>query len=191
MLNQTEFDGLKKELKEYDEKREVLIKTCRDVIKLSKTIIYAIHRNELKDALKSIKDSEKVLKILNGMIETENALAYEGSYRAAVQEYVEAVLYYHWVKDNRIASKEELEVETTHYLLGLTDLTGELARRALVAATQGRTHEVQPIRDVVEEIHDTLLTFDFRSGELRKKFDQIKYDLRRLDDAAFQLSLKG
>ena len=41
------FDRLQQEIKAYDTQREKLIKKSRDVLKLSKLIIYAVHRDEL------------------------------------------------------------------------------------------------------------------------------------------------
>ena len=42
----------------------------------------------------------------------------------------------------------------------------------------------------LEELYGELLKFDFRDGELRKKFDGIKYDLKRLEDVALSIKLK-
>lgn len=36
-----------------------------------------------------------------------------------------------------------------------------------------------------------LVEFDFRNGPLRKKFDGVKYDVRKIDDILYELSLVG
>jgi hypothetical protein len=36
-----------------------------------------------------------------------------------------------------------------------------------------------------------MLTFDFRNGPLRRKFDGLKYALKNIEDIAFELSLQG
>ena len=190
MLTLQDFEAMRKEMQAYDCERELLIKQTRDVIKLSKTIIYAVHRNEFKIAQQGITDSKKIIIDLKKKIAKEPELYFEGSYRAAIQEYVKAFLYYTFAKEKRIATRKETDVDTEHYLLGICDLTGELARRAIVSATNDRYEDVMPIRNVVEQLFEELMSFDFRGGDLRKKLDQIKYDMRRLDDVAFQLKMK-
>jgi predicted translin family RNA/ssDNA-binding protein len=56
---------------------------------------------------------------------------------------------------------------------------------------KGRFDSALKIKEVVEEIYGELLQFDFRESELRKKFDSIKYDMKRLDDVALSIKLKG
>ena len=53
------FAKLRKDVQDYDSEREHLIKQSRDVLKLSKQIIYAVHRDELTEAAKLIKQIEK------------------------------------------------------------------------------------------------------------------------------------
>lgn len=35
------------------------------------------------------------------------------------------------------------------------------------------------------------MEFDFRNGPLRRKFDGVKYDVRKIDDILYELSLVG
>ena len=42
------FAKIQKEMHAYDDEREKLIKKSRDVLKLSKLIIYAVHRDEIR-----------------------------------------------------------------------------------------------------------------------------------------------
>jgi len=72
----------------------------------------------------------------------------------------------------------------------LCDLTGELVRRAINKAINEQYSESVEIRDVVAMIYENLMQFDFRNGELRRKFDSIKYDLKKLEDLVLELKLK-
>jgi predicted translin family RNA/ssDNA-binding protein len=191
MIDSKQFDIMRSEVKQYDEKREVLIKTCRDILKLSKSVIYAVHRNEFETAKEKISQVQSILQDLGTEIKATPKLRYEGSYSSAVQEYVEAVLYYNYIANQTLLTTKELKVHVDHYILGLCDLSGELTRKAIHYATQDKYEEVLPIREFVEKLYQELLSFDIRRGEMRKKFDQIKYDLRRLDDMAFQLKVNG
>ena len=191
MLNEKEFTELRKELHDYDTERERLIKKSRDVLKLSKQIIYAVHRDDLSEAESLISSIEKEKKKAEEITKHNSALLYEGSYRVAIQEYVEALLYFHFVKSGVLIGVKQLNVTADHYVLGLCDLTGELVRKAVFLAGKGKVDEVIVIKDLVDELYGELLKFDFREPGTRRKFDSIKYDLRKLEDLVLDLKLKG
>jgi len=95
------------------------------------------------------------------------------------------------VAQKKIVTHKFLKVTTEHYLLGLIDLTGELGRKAVQLAGKGDFKEVVLIRDAVSEIYGELLKFDFRDSDMRRKFDSVKYDLKKLEDLVLDLKLKG
>tara|TARA_Y100000310_G_C20689951_1_gene821591 strand:+ start:2996 stop:3574 length:579 start_codon:yes stop_codon:yes gene_type:complete len=191
MLNKQEFEKIRKEMHDYDTERERLIKKSRDVLKLSKQIIYAVHRDDLSEAESLIGSIEKEKKKAEEIAKHNSALLYEGSYRVAIQEYVEALLYFHFVREGVLVEKNTLNVTADHYVLGLCDLSGELVRKAVFLAGKGKVDEVGIIKDLVDELYGELLKFDFREPGLRRKFDSIKYDLRKLEDLVLDLKLKG
>lgn len=182
------FTKLQKEFAAYDEEREKLIKKSRDVLKLSKLIIYAVHRDELDKAQGLVEEIEKERKELEQIAAHSNKMVYEGSYKIAIQEYVEAILYYQYVKTGKLA---DIKVMAEHFILGLSDLPGELVRRAVFLAGKGKVDEVVKIKDAVDEIYGELLRFDFRDNEIRRKVDAVKYELRKLEDLVLDLKMKG
>ena len=181
------FTKLQKHFHNYDSLREELIKKSRDVLKLSKQVIYAIHRSELSNASSLIKKIESEKKTMDSIAKKDPKLISEGSYKVAVQEYVEALLYFSFVTTGKL---EDLSTTPVHYILGLADLPGELVRRAVYLAGKGEVKKVVEIRDAVDEIYGELLKFDFRDNEIRRKVDGIKYDLRKLEDLVLQLKLR-
>ena len=115
-------------------------------------------------------------------------MIYEGSFKIAIQEYVEAILYYEFVKNGNFP---DLKVIPEQFILGLADLPGELVRRAVFLAGKGHTEKVIHIKDQVDMLYGELLKFDFRDNEIRRKVDAIKYELRKLEDLVLDLKLKG
>lgn len=190
MLSKKEFEKLRKKVQDYDNEREKLIKKSRDVLKLSKQIIYAVHRDELKAASSLINRIEEEKQKLEKIAQHSRALLFEGSYRVAMQEYAEALLYYGFLKEGKLLEREKLKVRVEHYLLGLCDLTGELVRKAVFMAGKKDIGGVIKIKDLVDQIYGELLKFDFREHEIRRKFDSVKYDLRKLEDLVLDLRLK-
>jgi predicted translin family RNA/ssDNA-binding protein len=190
MINKKEFEKLRKKLQDYDGKREKLIKKSRDVLKLSKQVIYAVHRDELNAAAGLIKKIEIEKKKLEIIAKHSRALLFEGSYKVAMQEYVEALLYYGFIKEGILLERAKLKVRTEYYILGLCDLPGELVRKAVFLAGKGIVDDVIKIKELVDGIYGELLKFDFRNSEIRRKFDSVKYDLRKLEDLVLDLRLK-
>lgn len=184
MLDKKNFESIRKEMAAFEEKREETISNSREVIKLSKQIIYSVHRNELKEAESLIKQIKDKIKKLD---KTKN---YDtGISSVAFQEYVEALVFYEFVKTNKVPSHKDLDVDTESYLLGLTDLTGELGRKAVHDAIKNDIASVIKVKELVEEIYGEFLKFDLRNSELRKKSDSIKWNLNKIEDLLF--TMKG
>jgi predicted translin family RNA/ssDNA-binding protein len=191
MLNKTDFKEMRKEFNSFDDNRELVIKKSRDILKLSKQIIYSVHRDDLKEAGKLVSKIGLEKKKVENIVSKNSKLESIGAYRVAIGEYVEALLYYYFIKSKKIVTHKFLKVTTEHYLLGLIDLTGELGRKAVQLAGKGVFKKVVSIRDAVNEIYGELLKFDFRDSDMRRKFDSVKYDLKKLEDLVLDLKLKG
>ena len=99
-----------------------------------------------------------------------------------MQEYVEAVCFYEVIKSNKLPTQAELKVSAPDYLAGLSDLTGELMRKANNLWINKKTKEALKIIDLVKDIYDAFVQLDIREQELRKKADAIKYNVRKLED---------
>jgi len=75
--------------------------------------------------------------------------------------------------------------------MGLCDLTGELVRKAVNDVIKKNFKQAMEIKDLVDEIYGEFLKFNLRNSELRRKSDQIKWNLKKLEDVVFELKLKG
>jgi len=179
------FGPLRKEIESSYKKRDELITKSREVVKLSKQIIYALHRNDLKIATGLVAKIKKDAAALNTYQHVDS-----GSYKVAMQEYVEAVCFYEFIKNNKLPTSKELKVKAENYLLGICDLVGELMRRAVNTAIKGKEKDAIAIKDFVSDCYYELMQFDFRNSELRRKFDGVKYELKKLEDLALNLKLK-
>ena len=73
--------------------------------------------------------------------------------------------------------------------MGICDFVGELQRRAVLKVSKGDKKEIKKIYADVQKIYDGLLDFSFR-GEVRKKFDLVKYVMVRLEEIQLELKLR-
>jgi hypothetical protein len=64
------------------------------------------------------------------------------------------------------------------------DFTGELLRAAVAAATARDTGAVLRAKEVVDSLQGQFLQMDLRNGAVRKKYDTLKYTLRKLEVCA-------
>ncbi|MBI2651437.1 hypothetical protein HYX01_03130 [Candidatus Woesearchaeota archaeon] len=95
------------------------------------------------------------------------------------------------VVNKKIPTKVALDIDTEDYLMGLCDLTGELVRKAVNEVIIKNFDSAVEIKSLVEEIYGEFLNFNLRNGELRKKSDQIKWNLKKLEDVVFEIKMKG
>ncbi|DAZ95161.1 TPA: hypothetical protein N0F65_012415 [Lagenidium giganteum] len=189
MLDATEFVDMNKAMHEHDEMREQIIKRSREILKNSKQAIFALHRGAKPDALQLLAKAENVIPELV-VIANEQPSLRQGSLAAAMEEYVEAKCFLHYLDTGRLQRLHDLkDVEREEYLGGVIDFTGELARLAIVKATARDVAEVERCHKMVNAIFGQLIQFDFRNGSLRKKFDAVKYNLRKLENTLYELSL--
>ncbi|MBI2148446.1 hypothetical protein HYU23_02105 [Candidatus Woesearchaeota archaeon] len=186
MLNKSDFEQIRKEMRDFEVKREETITASREIINLSKQIIYSVHRNDLENANKLIKDIKNKIKLLDRRKNYDTGISL-----VAFQEYVEAITFYELIKNNKLPTKKDLDVELEAYLSGLADLTGELGRKAVHDSIKKDFKSVLRIKEIVEDIYGEFLKFDLRNGELRKKSDSIKWNLNKLEDMVFSLQLNS
>ena len=169
MLNKKEFVNIRSEMHKIDLKREEIIQLSREIITLSKQIIYAAQRNDLKEAgsvANTIKTKVRKLKKININADTNiNSVAF--------QEYVEAIAFLEFVRNKRIPTRTSLGVSAEDYLSGLCDLTGELVRKAVYDVIHKKFDEAAKIKELVHDIYGEFLKLHLRNGELRKKSDSI------------------
>jgi translin len=187
-LNKKIFTSIKSDIENYDSKREKIIIESRRVLKESKLLIYSIQRDDLKSADNIKKSLTKLKNNFQKLTLKNNLLEKEGSYKAASQEYVEAILFYEFVKNRKIPSHIELNVNGEDYLLGLCDLTGELGRLAVIKATNKNFDDVKEIKNLTEDIFGEFLKLNPRNGELRKKSDSIKWNLKKIEELLYDCS---
>ncbi|MGM5484307.1 MAG: translin family protein [Nanobdellota archaeon] len=179
------FSRLREQYDKDEEDREYLIRKSREIVRLSKTIISSLHSGELPhEKIENIRSL--IGEITNKYDGTKHY--YSGSFKVAVQEYYEALIYYYFEKDNGLLGPDD-NLDYEFYLLGLCDVSGELVRRALKEGIDGNFDRIKSIYDFVSSIYEELSKFGFRSNELRKGTDRIRWDLKKLEEMMFQVRM--
>lgn len=64
-----------------------------------------------------------------------------------------------------------------------------IARASNAGADVSAIADIQKARNIVSQIFEELLQFDFRNGPLRRKYDGTKYQLKALETILYELSV--
>ncbi|MFA6603716.1 MAG: hypothetical protein WCT10_02640 [Patescibacteria group bacterium] len=190
MLDREYLSEVRSQVAVYEASRREVIKSSGDALSASKRAIFALHRDDAAAAAKLLEEAGSGLAAIVKAVGSQLDVSAEGSFRAALEEFVEAELYRRYLATGDVGRVEIENVDYEIYLSGLSDLTGELQRRQVRLATEGKLDEVKRIKELMEAIVAELLDMDL-GGYLRNKFDQAKNNLRRAEEVLYELSLRS
>jgi len=189
MLNKNFFVKLKKEYGTNDVERRKIISQSNILLHNSKRIIFSLHRGDLKQADLAINEVKTELIRMQKHF-TYVRLAQEGSYKAAVEEFVEAAMLQKFIAGKKIDKIEKLKISYESYLGGICDLTGEMVRFGINKASNKDFGEVVIIKNAISDIVSQLADFDM-TGYLRTKYDQAKGNLRKIEQINYEISIRN
>ena len=194
-VDEGDFEALREAMTTYDEQRDTVIKRARDITKASKVAIYCLHRGEIAKADAQIATAaavaDELLPIVNPSSPPTRPCA-GGSYSGGLEEYAEAVVFAHFVKHGAVPPSTHPDLarcDRDEYLGGVLDFTGELNRFCVAKATVRDVEAVKKCREIVDALMGIFLKFDFRNGSLRKKYDGLKYTLKKVENTLYEMSL--
>ena len=188
MINKKFIQKLKQKYDEHESERRQIISLANVILHDSKRVIFSLHRADEKKAGESLKEIERIL------INLEKKFGYarlsqEGSYKAGVEEYVEAKMLFKVVSGEKVDLIKDITINAESYLGGISDLTGELVRQAVNRAAAGKLKEVERVKKAIEDIMAELVEFDM-TGYLRTKYDQAKGNLRKIEQINYEINLR-
>ena len=188
VINKKFIQKLKKEYDDQNSERRQIISLANVILHDSKRAIFSMHRGDIQKANESLTEIEKILGNLEKKFSFTRLLE-EGSYKAGMEEYVEAKMYYLVITGEKIDKIKGLSIKYDSYLGGICDTTGELVRRAVNEAAKGNFNEVDKLKNIINDIMAELVEFDM-TGYLRTKYDQAKGNLRKIEQVAYEVNLR-
>lgn len=169
-------DKIEKSIDDKDKIRERALRSSREIIIGCRKAIQNIHQIHMKDAKNNIKKSSDKLQELYGLTKGHPDLYHAGFVENAAQELVEANCLYNIMLGKDLPDPDEIQTTYSSYLLGLCDLVGELRRTALDSIRSGKAKKADSYLDMMEEIYDVIIRFDYPSGliPIKKKQDMVR-----------------
>jgi len=179
---------MKQSMLAYQDIRRDVIKQSGDALHQAKKSIFALHRADTETARTHLHAAEEILSSLIRTHKKTPEFQQEGSFRAAVEEFVEATLFMQCVSGKPLKKITSIPVPDDVYVAGLADVPGELYRYTLSQGTEHNVPEVLRIKAIAEDIVESLIEFDL-TKQLRSKFDQAKSALHKIEHVVYELSV--
>jgi len=190
MINKKFFQKTGSDLKAFQKERGLIINRSRDILQAAKETIFATHRQDYAAAGQHLTRAEEILQDLSRTCDKGNRLRFEGSYKAALEEYVEAKFFLQVMQGKKLDEIKIGNIGPEEYIGGLADLTGELVRQAVLQSTRKSYQNIEKYREISEEIVGFMLKL-YLTGSSRQKFDEAKRNLKRLEEILYDLSLRN
>ena len=166
-------EDLIKYFEEKDSIREKALKLSREIVRKIAMSIRHIHK---------LKKDDNILfsSIAGNIVELNELLQHHPDLKKYIntpqQEFVEALVFYEIVKNNRImdySEFEEISLLPENYVLGLCDVIGELRRMVLESIKNDDVENAKKYYEFMEKIYDYIMKFDYYHviDGLRRKQD--------------------
>ena len=167
---------IEKSIDDKDKVREQALRSSREIIIGCRKAIQLIHQESMKNALGNIKKASTKLQGLYELTKSYPEIYHAGFVENAAQELVEAHCFYNIMKGKDLPDPDQIKTTYSSYLLGLCDLVGELRRTALDSIRSGNAKEADNCLNMMEEIYDVIIRFDYPSGliPIKKKQDMVR-----------------
>ncbi|KAG5733059.1 Translin-associated protein X [Termitomyces sp. T112] len=155
------FHRFRASLDDYNDRRERLIKASRDVTNLSKRTIFLLHRivvesdsddapaNAAAKGREKLREVQDLYASLKHELQGDRFWRYQRQVSPGLQEYIEALSFAHYLEHRSLITFDQVQqtlsdsdgvpyfpLTVSDYLLGLSDLTGELMRFAISAISR-------------------------------------------------------
>jgi predicted translin family RNA/ssDNA-binding protein len=79
----------------------------------------------------------------------------------------------------------------SEYIAAVIAFASELNRYTINRACSLDLPSVKLTKELITEIYQVLLEFDFRNGPLRRRFDSVKYSLKAIENTFYELNLQN
>ncbi|PWN28254.1 Translin [Jaminaea rosea] len=115
----------------------------------------------------------------------------------------------YWLTTGRLITKEQaaqllgldaqsspenvgrMELTTEEYLHSLISMINDFSRLAVNAVTMADFATPLRLSEFVKELHAGFGVLNLKNDSLRKRFDSIKYDVKRVEEIVYDVSLRG
>ncbi|XP_022144737.1 translin [Momordica charantia] len=127
---------------------------------------------------------------------------YHGDWRSETQTAVSQLAFINWLETGELLLHTEAEeklglnesdfsLDVEDYLIGICFMSNELPRYVVNQVTVGDYDCPRKVLKFFTDLHAAFRMLNLRNDFLRKKFDGMKYDLRRVEEVYYDVKIRG
>ncbi|KAG0261806.1 hypothetical protein BG011_000637 [Mortierella polycephala] len=152
-------------------------------------------------------DIQTHIKDLAKMVPVNQYYKYNGLWSSPMQQACFLATLTMYLEHERLISVDELEgffdvkvdldnnitdfrISIEEFLHGIVSLTNELSRLAVNAVTSGDFARPVRIGKFLKELHSGFQLLNLKNDTLRKRFDGIKYDIKKVEEIIYDLTVR-
>ncbi|KAJ7655156.1 Translin [Mycena polygramma] len=212
------FEEFREDIDLGNDRRERLIKASRDVTNISKKAIFLLHRIVLEDSTddralalraassgrQKLSEANAIFAVMRPELVGDRFWRYQRQVSPGLQEYIEALSFAHYVEHDSLITYQQVQdalcdkdgpffpLTLADYLLGLSDLTGELMRFAISnIARRGGRPKASQVCAFVRGCKSDFERFTPHVRELSKKQSVTTNSLEKIEAAAYAVAVRG
>ncbi|KAI9326496.1 translin [Zopfochytrium polystomum] len=213
------FDQIARELEDETALRDGIRQEVKELEKLTRAIgaqLNAVHSNATQEnitlqgtkALESLAQVRSQISKLASLTPPDQYFRYNSMWTFPLQSACFLSAYAYYMKNGRLLTTQEAEqilgvpvsldssVQTFHvsieeYLHGIISLTSELTRLAVNSVTAGDFSRPLEIHKFVSDLHAGFQMLNLKNDSLRKRFDSLKYEVKRVEEIVYDISVRG
>ncbi|XP_039022255.1 translin-like [Hibiscus syriacus] len=127
---------------------------------------------------------------------------YHGDWRSETQMVVSLLAFMHWLETGNLLVHAEAEeklglndsdfaLDLEDYLVGICFMSNEMPRYVVNQVTAGDYDCPRKVLKFLTDLHAAFRMLNLRNDFLRKKFDSMKYDLRKVEEVYYDVKIRG
>ncbi|KAF9971377.1 hypothetical protein BGZ73_005706 [Actinomortierella ambigua] len=210
------FDAIQTAMEEENALKENIRSAVREIDRINRNItavLAAVHSSSDRiptlcaQARIYFSDIQQQIKDLSTLVSPGQYYKFNGLWTGPVQQacYLATLIVY--LETERLITVEELEgffavrvdltndmhefkISLEEFLLGMVSITGELSRLAVNSVTSGDFNRPVRIGKFLKELYSGYQLLNLKNDTLRKRFDGIKYDIKKVEEIIYDLTVR-
>lgn len=210
------FSSYQISLEAEQELREIIRQVVRDTEQSAREILTLLQTVHQQDGIKSVPTvCEKCIPMfeavkqkmadLAGKIPENQYYRYNDQWRFLMQRLAFLSAFLQYLQTESLVTREQtaaligvkvnreegFHIDLDDYLMGLLQLASELSRLAVNSVTAGDYSRPLRIKNFVSEMDAGFRLLNLKNDSLRKRFDALKYDLKKVEEVVYDLKIRG
>lgn len=159
------------------------------LVSLTIESLYLLHNGMISE---SEKIEAEIKNLLNELIEifSIDPIKRSNKLSQSIERVILCLLLKNFLLNGSLLSLQDIPfAKDEEYLLGCLSFAQELVKYSTNRACYGDLASINICKELINDLNQLFLQFDFRNGILRRKYDGLKYVLKHLEDISFGLFL--